>query len=76
MRGNARRASGWRAFAWCGPTTRGDEKAPTAALRKLAVHDAEFSRVRIVTPPEADDGPRRIRRYGTAGGQPRDFDRL
>ena len=35
------------------PRTRG--KAPTAAIRKLAVHGADLSPVRIVALPEADD---------------------
>jgi hypothetical protein len=51
----------------CGLRTRGDEKAPTTATRKLEVHHADFSLEGIVALPEADDDRRRIRRYGAAG---------
>jgi hypothetical protein len=55
---------------------RTNEKAPTAAIRKPAVHDADFSSERIVALPEADDDRRRIGRYGASCAQPRDVDRL
>jgi hypothetical protein len=39
------------AGVWCSPRTGADEKAPTAAIRKLTVHDAEFFPVRVVAQP-------------------------
>jgi hypothetical protein len=40
-----------------------NEKAPTAAIRKPAVHDAAFSSERIVALPEGDDDRRWVRLY-------------
>ena len=72
---NAPHASGWRALLTHWPNAeRSAENAPTAAIRKPAAHDADFSLERIVALPDGDDDRRRVRLYGAAGAQPRDVD--